>query len=70
MAERFDFSRVTFLDKETFTDIPDGEQRRSDLVVEIYTLEGVPEIVLVHVEVEYEWRSEFPGRMFDYYTLL
>lgn len=69
VAKRLDFSRVKFLDKETFTDIPEGEQRRSDLVVEVYTLEGEPEIILVHIEVEYEWRSHFPKRMFDYFTL-
>ncbi len=69
-ANRLDFSQVKFLDKEAFTNIPEGKQRRSDLVVEVYTLEGVPEIVLVHIEVEYEWGSDFPERMFDYYTLL
>ncbi len=69
-AKLLDFSRVKFLDKETFTDLPEGAQRRSDLVVEVYTLEGQQRIILVHIEVEEEWRSEFPERMFDYYTLL
>lgn len=70
IASRLDFSRVTFLDKETFTDIPEGKQRESDLVVEVYALDGQVEIILVHIEIEFEWGSDFPGRMFDYYTLL
>lgn len=35
VAKQLDFSRVRFLDKETFTDVPEGKQRESDLVAEI-----------------------------------
>jgi len=33
IAARLDFSRVTFLDKETFTDLPKGEQREAYSIV-------------------------------------
>lgn len=70
VASRLDFSRVTFLDTEQFTDIPEGELRRADVAAQVYTIEGTPEIIIVHVEVESQRRpAEFPGRMFEYYML-
>ena len=38
VAARLDFSRVSFLDKETFTDFPQGDQREADIVAQVYTL--------------------------------
>jgi hypothetical protein len=70
VAARLDFSRVTFLDKEMFTDVPEGSQRELDLVAEVYTLDGEPELVYLHLEVEAERRRTFPHRMFEYYALL
>jgi hypothetical protein len=70
VAARLDFGRVTFLDTETFTDVPTGDQREADLVARVYTLDGQPEIILVHIEVEARRRSSFPERMFEYYMLL
>jgi len=69
VAARLDFSRVTFLDKETFTDISQGEQREADVVARAHTLEGDPEIILAHIEVEARRRSVFPTRMFEYYMV-
>ncbi len=69
IAARLDLPRITFLDKETFTDFPEGDQREADLVVQVFTLEGEPEILLIHVEVEAEKRSTFRARMFEYYSL-
>ncbi len=34
VAARLDFSRVRFLDKEAFTDLPDGSRREADLVAQ------------------------------------
>ncbi|MBC7529855.1 MAG: DUF4351 domain-containing protein [Chthonomonadaceae bacterium] len=69
IAHRLDLTRITFLDKETFTDFPEGSQREADLVAQVFTLEGEPEILLIHVEVEAEKRSAFRARMFEYYSL-
>jgi hypothetical protein len=70
VAAHLDFTRVTFLDKETFTDLPEGSQRTADLVARVYSVEGEPELILVHVEVESQRRGEFPYRMWEYYSLL
>src|SRR4051794_35121014 len=70
VAARLDFDRVTFLDKETFTDLPQGKQREADVVAQVYTLDGQPEIILTHIEVEARRRSELPERMHEYYKML
>lgn len=70
VAAGLDFARVTFLDKETFTDLPEGSRREADLVAQVYTIDGTPELILVHTEVQTQRRSEFPYRMFEYYALL
>jgi hypothetical protein len=70
VAARLDFGRVTFLDKETFTDLPEGSRREADLVAQVYTHDGEPEIVLLHIELQKQRRGTFPYRMFEYYALL
>lgn len=70
VAARLDFARVTFLDKEAFTDWPEGARREADLVAQVYTLDGQPELILVHTEIQTQRRGEFPYRMFEYYALL
>ena len=70
IAVRLDFSQVRFLDKELFTDLPEGKQHEADLVVEVSTLDGQPEIILIHGEVERQRRGTFPERMHDYYRML
>lgn len=59
--ERFDFTRVEWLQQEMFTDPPQGERRILDLVAKLPTRPGVPGqrpgeaeswIALVHVEIE------------------
>jgi hypothetical protein len=37
VAARLDFARVVFLDKEVFTDVPEGSRRELDLVAQAYT---------------------------------
>jgi hypothetical protein len=70
VAARPDFTRVTFLDKEVFTHVPEGRRRELDLVARAYTLDGTPELILLHIEVQ-AWRdSDFSYRMFEYYALL
>jgi hypothetical protein len=59
-AENFDFSRVEWLDKEVFPDLPQGERRVVDLVAKLPTRRpialpaGQAEawLSLIHVEVE------------------
>ncbi len=70
IAARLDFQRVTFLDKEAFADVPEGSRREADLVAQVHTLEGEPELLLFHFEVQTQRRREMPYRMFEYYALL
>ncbi len=70
VAERIDFSSVRFLEQEVFTDLPDGDSRRTDTIAEVRTVSGEPEIVLFHVEAEAERRTAFRERMWEYYYLL
>jgi hypothetical protein len=69
VAARLDFAQVTFSMQETFTDIPTGEKRTADLVAKVTTLEGAPELILVHIEIQADHRSSFPARMSEYYML-
>jgi hypothetical protein len=63
-ADRFDFSRVDWLEQEIFTDPPRGQRRSLDLVARLPLRDGVPPpmrtpadpadclLTLIHVEVE------------------
>lgn len=67
MAAQLHLDRTTFLDKETFTDTPEGEHRFLDLVAQVATLEGDAELLLVHVEIEARARRRAMGiRMWRY----
>lgn len=70
MAARLDFGRVTFLDKELFTDLSEGDVREPDLVAQTYTQDGTPELALIHVEVQAQRRTVFRYCVFEYYALL
>jgi hypothetical protein len=70
VAARLDFETLRFLDKEVFANVPDGEVREADIVAQLDTHDGDPEILLVHMEVQGRTEPEFPRRMFDYYAVL
>ena len=59
-----------FLDKETFSGLPQGERAVVDLVAEVPAREGEPRLVLVHVEVEGKHRASMPERLWTYYMHL
>jgi hypothetical protein len=70
IASRLDFETTRFLDKELFADLPEGLKREADLVAEIKTHEGEPELVLMHIEIQARTEKDVPKRMFHYYALL
>ena len=70
VAARLDFARVTFLDRELFTDLPEGDVREPDLVAQTYTQDGSPELALIHAEVQATRRTIVRYRIFEYYVLL
>lgn len=61
---------VTFRDKELFTDFPEGKLREADLVAEVFTLVGTPELILVHIEVQGQRKADFSARMWEYFALI
>src|SRR5580692_3956960 len=78
-AERFDFTDLTWLDKEVFLAPPQGEKRQLDLVARLRIRPDAPPpqsdltelVALVHVEVESrESVQPFRPRMFEYYAQL
>jgi len=71
ISAQLDFGQVVFLDKKTFTDVPEGSRREADIVARVRTRDtGRSEIILIHVEVQTQRRAEFAYRMFEYYVLL
>ena len=62
---------VTFRNTETYTDLPQGALLLPDIVAEVRTRAGVPELVIIHVEIQREREAEdFPRRMWRYYLAL
>ena len=70
VAARLDWEQATFPNTELFTDVPEGSVRRADTVALVPTLDGEPELVLLHVETQSVRRSEVRFRVFEYYMLL
>lgn len=67
-AGKLDFCTMRFLEQEFFTDFPSGKHRYIDTLVEIFTLSG--ELILIHVEFQSTHKSDFPKRMFRYFSQL
>src|SRR5919201_2327865 len=65
-AARLDLTTVTFRSPEVFIDIPQGERRSADVVAEVRSLEGEPELVIVHVEIQREREPHFGQPMWQY----
>lgn len=69
-AERLNFATLRFLDKELIINFSGQELRITDLVAEVETWDGVPEAIILHVEVEGRDKQALPQRMSEYYVLL
>jgi len=63
---------VEFLDQELQQLLPQSEsgQRRVDKVAKVWLLEGTPAWILLHLEVQSQYESQFPKRMFIYHYRL
>lgn len=70
VAARLDFQTLRFVDKEVFANVPEGAAREADVVARVESLEGKPEILVIHIEVQARPESDFARRMFEYYALL
>ena len=66
VAEHLRLDGPTFLESELFTEFPEGARRSLDLVARVDSVDGPPEVVLVHVEVESQARRAMARRLLDY----
>jgi hypothetical protein len=39
-------------------------------VAQVCSRTGEPALLLIHIEVQLEWGSDFPARMFEYYAMI
>jgi predicted transposase/invertase (TIGR01784 family) len=70
IASAIDPADITFLHAETFTDVPAGLRRTPDVVAQVHAMHGLPELVLVHTEVQTEDEPDFAYRMWEYNALV
>jgi predicted transposase YdaD len=69
LAAYLDADSITFLDKEVFTDVTQGERHEADVVVQA-TFRDQPLCFLIHVEAQARPEAKFPRRMFRYFARL
>lgn len=69
-AARLDFSTLHFPRQELLVNVPRQLLRITDVVGEVKTYAGEPELIIVHVEIEGNDPKPLPKRMFDYYALM
>ena len=69
-AERLNFATLQFLDKELIVNFAGQELRITDMVAEVATWDGVPETIILHVEIEGRDKQTLAQRMSEYYALL
>jgi hypothetical protein len=69
LVSRLRVGGATFLDKEAFTDWPVGERREMDLLVEVPAPDEEKPL-LIHIEIETEYRSGIDRRLWLYYMQL
>ena len=70
MAQHLALETAQFLEQELFTDLPQGKKQILDVVVKVKTVSGNPVELLIHIEVESGYPTDFPERMFTYFTVL
>ena len=67
LMDYLDRDSITFLDKEVFTDVTEGERYESDLVAQV-KFRGKESFFLIHVEAQESSRKWFNRRMFTYFA--
>lgn len=67
LREYLDPQSITFLDKEVFTDVTEGEKYESDLIAQVKFQEK-DAYFLIHVEAQSSSQTQFNRRMFNYFA--
>ncbi|MFQ6041323.1 MAG: hypothetical protein ACE5PV_10745 [Candidatus Poribacteria bacterium] len=70
LARKLDFSQKKDLNKELYTESPEGEERFVDVLLEVGYKTPPPSVLLVHVESQQRKRFDFPARMLGYQCLI
>ena len=63
LASKLHPERVEFLDKEHFTDIPEGSRRELDLLANVPADFAEDRLIFIHVEIEGEASSVMAKRL-------
>ncbi|WP_209121184.1 Rpn family recombination-promoting nuclease/putative transposase [Alkalihalobacillus sp. BA299] len=67
--EHLDFDHLTFLQQEVYTDILKGRKGTVDILAET-KLRGQDALIIVHIEPQSYYESDFNDRMFFYFSRL
>ncbi|MEO1084220.1 MAG: hypothetical protein AAFY88_08255, partial [Acidobacteriota bacterium] len=70
VAATLDCTARRFLEQESFTDHKDDRHVRMDVVAEVPTLGRIPQLIIIHIEVEREFGSTMDRRSFRYFAHL
>jgi len=70
LARRLAFARQKDLNKQLYTDSPEGTERFVDVLIEVPVNDLPPEYLLIHVESQQNKRFDFPARMLGYHCLI
>jgi len=70
LARRLDFAKQKDLNKQLYTDSPEGTERFVDVLIEVPVNDPPPEFLLIHVESQQTKRFDFPARMLGYHCLI
>ncbi len=70
LFDSLDFDSKKDLNRDLYTDSPEGEERFVDLLLEVRVKNPPPAFFLIHIESQQENRFDFPARMLGYDCLL
>jgi hypothetical protein len=70
LFDQLDFASLKDLNKDLYTQSPEGEERFVDVLLEVRLKNPPPEFLLIHVESQQENRFDFPARQLGYDCLL
>ena len=70
IAQRLDFSKKKDLNKELYTESPEGEERFVDVLLEVPYKNPPLVVLLIHIESQQQRRFDFPERVLAYQCLI
>jgi len=70
LAQRLDFLQKKNLNKQFYTDSPQGAEREVDVLLEVKVKHPPPEFLLIHFESQQQKRFDFSARMLAYHCMI